>query len=86
MAQAYNETPAHTTLQKLKSMIGKQPGDPKKGSKAIVDVVTGKDQQTEGCLRLLLGADCIERATVKANTLRDNIEKSKPIAMQSSFN
>lgn len=60
---------------------GKQPGDPDKAAKAIIEVVTqnGKGQKYEGVMRLALGNDALDRAKTKLKNWTSDVERTEAL-------
>ncbi|KAF4549847.1 Short chain dehydrogenase-like protein 66 [Elsinoe fawcettii] len=85
VSRPYQGTVAEQNAKRLVQGHMKQPGDPVKAAQAIVDVVT---KQSEGRsitgLRLPLGQDAIARAEGKVQSLTDDLEKARRIAMSTA--
>ncbi|MEU7577300.1 oxidoreductase [Streptomyces sp. NPDC041068] len=56
---------------------GRQPGDPAKAAKAVVDIT----EATEPPLRLQLGADAIERVEAKLDLVRRELDQWRHVAL-----
>ena len=72
------------TLDMLDRANGKQPGDPVKAARAIVEVVsgTGDAGHLKGkTLRLPLGEDCVARLEAKIKRLTDDLQTARTVAM-----
>ncbi|MGC9543177.1 oxidoreductase [Streptomyces sp. UG1] len=64
----------------LASNDGRQPGDPVKAAKAIVDVT----EATEAPLRLQLGADAVERVEAKLDLVRRELDQWRDVALSTA--
>ena len=81
MTPAYKGTPVDDAVKKFEAFNGKQPGDPVKGSKAIVDVINaGCEARGERVLRLPLGSDCVGRMEEKMKALQHDLSAVRAIA------
>ncbi|MGA6169027.1 SDR family NAD(P)-dependent oxidoreductase [Streptomyces sp. NPDC012600] len=60
---------------------GRQPGDPVKAAKAIVDIT----EVTEPPLRLQLGADAIERVEAKLDRVRRELDEWRHVALSTGI-
>ncbi|MFJ9694027.1 oxidoreductase [Kitasatospora sp. NPDC101183] len=60
---------------------GRQPGDPAKAARAIVDVTEAEEPP----LRLQLGADAIERVEAKLDRVRGELDRWRHVALSTSF-
>ncbi|WP_311736940.1 MULTISPECIES: hypothetical protein [Streptomyces] len=60
---------------------GRQPGDPVKAAKAIVDVT----ETAEPPLRLQLGADAVERVEAKLDLVRRELDQWRHVALSTSI-
>jgi hypothetical protein len=69
LSKPYEGTPADEVLQRTKAMAGARLGDPAKAAQRILEVVTGTGmgvgQEMKGCLRVVLGSDCMKVARGK---------------------
>lgn len=87
----YDGTPARGLVDFQHTSNGKQPGDPVKGGKKIVDVATdaagdvlakrGKGE----VLRVLLGSDCFDIAKQKLATMEEQLSIIEEIAKSTDF-
>ncbi|MBT2471191.1 short-chain dehydrogenase/reductase, partial [Streptomyces sp. ISL-66] len=59
----------------------RQPGDPVKGAKAIVDVT----EVAEPPLRLQLGADAVERVEAKLDLVRRELDEWRHVALSTAI-
>lgn len=73
----YSET-AGTFRKKLKSVNGKQEGDPKKAAKAIVDLVDSKNP----ILRLPLGKTALATIEMKLESVKSDLETHRETAQK----
>ncbi|MER5967772.1 oxidoreductase [Streptomyces sp. NPDC002057] len=65
----------------LANYDGRQPGDPAKAAKAIVDIT----EVTEPPLRLQLGADAIERVEAKLDRVRRELDEWRHVALSTGI-
>jgi len=65
----------------LANYDGRQPGDPVKAAKAIVDIT----EVTEPPLRLQLGADAIERVEAKLDRVRRELDEWRHVALSTGI-
>ncbi|MFJ5050122.1 oxidoreductase [Streptomyces sp. NPDC088719] len=65
----------------LATYDGRQPGDPVKAAKAIVDIT----EVTEPPLRLQLGADAIERVEAKLDRVRRELDEWRHVALSTGI-
>jgi NAD(P)-dependent dehydrogenase (short-subunit alcohol dehydrogenase family) len=72
---------AGRTITTMAAHNGKQPGDPRKAARAILRVV----ESPRPPLRLLLGADAVERVTNKLAALRRDLDDWCEVAMSTDF-
>ncbi|WP_329467022.1 oxidoreductase [Streptomyces sp. NBC_01431] len=75
------EAGAGPVREALAHSDGRQPGDPKKGAKAIVDVT----EVAEPPLRLQLGADAIERVEAKLDLVRRELDQWRNVALSTAI-
>jgi hypothetical protein len=59
---------------------GKQPGDPRKAARALRAIESPRPP-----LRLILGADAVERVTNKLAALRRDLDDWREVAMSTDF-
>jgi NAD(P)-dependent dehydrogenase (short-subunit alcohol dehydrogenase family) len=89
VSEAYKGTPADEIAKRMPAMHGKQPGDPRKAGRLIVEAVTGTGLAGEtkgmGVLRLPLGKDAVQRAYTKIDGFRENVEKVKHVSESAVF-
>ena len=87
MSEAYKGTAADEIAKRMRGVGGKQPGDPAKAGKIIVDVVTGRGsgKDVDGLLRLPLGKDAVQRAYAKIDGFRANVEKVRHTSESAVF-
>jgi hypothetical protein len=66
---------------------GKQPGDPLKGVKAIVDIVRAEDQAAgkEFPRQVVLGTDCYNEAKGQTEKIVARLEEWKGISFSTDF-
>ncbi|MFI6156295.1 oxidoreductase [Kitasatospora sp. NPDC051170] len=60
---------------------GRQPGDPVKVAKAVLDVTEAQEPP----LRLQLGTDAVERIEAKLNRVREELDRWRHVALSTSF-
>ena len=87
ISEPYKGTPADLIAQRISSTHGQQPNDPQKAGQALIEAVTGsgRGKDVEGCLRLPLGKDAVQRAYTKINDFSSNVEKVKHISEWTGF-
>ncbi|MGU3290858.1 SDR family oxidoreductase [Williamsia sp. M5A3_1d] len=68
-------------IEGMKGMNGKQPGDPAKLARALLEI-TGQDDPLQ---RFIAGADAIEAAEIKAHELLDQAAASRELGAGLSF-
>jgi NAD(P)-dependent dehydrogenase (short-subunit alcohol dehydrogenase family) len=89
MTKAYTDGPVDAFLKKYPTLHGKQPGDPEKAAKIIVDVVTGvgvgADEEVKKCLRLPLGNDAMQFGRDYIQKLTHNFDVMEPLARNAVF-
>lgn len=87
----YDDSPARALVEFQHSSNGKQPGDPVKGGKRIVDVATdmaGEDLAKRGkgeILRILLGSDCFDTVKQKLTKMGEQLTAIEDIARSTDF-
>lgn len=69
------------TMQWLKEMDGKQPGDPAKAAAAMIQVVESKDPP----LRLALGADAVSAIDAKLESVKAELDAWKTVSIDTAF-
>ncbi|MEU6967090.1 oxidoreductase [Kitasatospora aureofaciens] len=74
-------TAAGPVREALAHYDGRQPGDPVKAAKAIVDVT----ETAEPPLRLQLGADAVERVEAKLDLVRRELDQWRYVALSTSI-
>ncbi|MER7770772.1 oxidoreductase [Kitasatospora sp. NPDC096140] len=74
-------TAAGPVREALAHYDGRQPGDPVKAAKAIVDVT----ETAEPPLRLQLGADAVERVEAKLDLVRRELDQWRHVALSTSI-
>ena len=82
LTPAYENTPAHATMQKMQAYGGKQAGDADKAAARILEAITGEGLGGEygGGLRLLLGPDSLVRMGNKVAALKGTLEGCERVA------
>jgi NAD(P)-dependent dehydrogenase (short-subunit alcohol dehydrogenase family) len=76
----YEGTAARNTSDGLDAYNNNQPGDIKKGAKAMIDVLTGEDIP----LRLVLGSDALEIINGKCNSTIKLLAEWKEVSMSTN--
>ncbi|MEV7027938.1 oxidoreductase [Kitasatospora sp. NPDC093558] len=74
-------TGAGPVREALASYDGRQPGDPAKAARAVVDVT----ESDEPPLRLQLGADAVERVEAKLDLVRRELDRWRHVALSTSL-
>ena len=87
VSQAYKGTIVETFTKHFKELEGKQKGDTDKGVSRIYDAIMGEGwgKGKEQYLRLLIGADCYQRASNAVREKLENVEAMKEIAESTDF-
>ncbi|KAE8356077.1 hypothetical protein BDV28DRAFT_127879 [Aspergillus coremiiformis] len=88
LSEPYRGGPVDTTLEILKTIQGKQQGDPEKAVARIFETVVGEGVAggLKGkILRLPLGPDCVQRMTAKLEKASKDLEAAREIAMSTNF-
>jgi NAD(P)-dependent dehydrogenase (short-subunit alcohol dehydrogenase family) len=80
MLPAYAET-LGPFRRSLAETDGKQPGDPKRGARAIVAVVNAPDPP----LRLALGEACVQGIETKLGSMRKELDEWRNVSLSTSF-
>lgn len=86
--EVYKGTIVDQFMQKFHAADGKQPGDPEKAARYIVEIASGEGQAgpLKGkLLRLVLGKDAYTRTTTKIDRLRKDMEASQDITFSTDF-
>ena len=68
---------AGRTIKTIAERNGKQPGDPRKAARAIIKAV----ESPHPPLRLVLGADAVERVTNKLAAVRHDLDDWREVSM-----
>lgn len=87
ISQAYEGTVVEETVTAFKGIKGKQPGDPVRAGRRIVEVVhgIGKAEGLEGNLRVQLGSDAVEKTRGKVEGLRGDWRRAGKVGMACGF-
>ena len=72
---------AGRTIKTIAERNGKQPGDPRKAARAIIKAV----ESPHPPLRLVLGADAVERVTNKLAAVRHDLDDWREVSMGTDF-
>jgi len=72
---------AGSTIKTIAERNGKQPGDPRKAARAIIKAV----ESPHPPLRLVLGADAVERVTNKLAAVRHDLDDWREVSMGTDF-
>ena len=72
---------AGRTIKTIAERNGKQPGDPRKAARAIIKAVESRHPP----LRLVLGADAVERVTNKLAAVRHDLDDWREVSMGTDF-
>jgi len=72
---------AGSTIKTIAERNGKQPGDPRKAARAIIKAV----ESPHPPLRLVLGADAVERVTNKLAAVRQDLDDWREVSMGTDF-
>jgi NAD(P)-dependent dehydrogenase (short-subunit alcohol dehydrogenase family) len=76
----YNETTGNF-LEWLQQMDGKQPGDPEKAAKAMIQAV----ESDKPPLRLALGEDAVEEIEQKLQSVKDDLDQWRDVSINTAF-
>ena len=85
LSEAYRGTPAGEIVERMKTVHGKQPGDPVKAARVIVEVVSRGGEVDGKVIRLPLGRDAVQRAYAKIEHFSKNVEDVKGISESVGF-
>jgi hypothetical protein len=89
ISQPYEGTPADKMVRMTEDMANMRLGDPAKAAQRILEVVTGTgmatSQEVKGCLRVLLGSDCLKVAREKWIAFGKNLDAMGEIAASTAF-
>jgi hypothetical protein len=89
LSKPYKSTPADKMLQMTKAMASARLGDPAKAAQRILEVVTGTGmgdgEEVKGCLRIVLGNDCMKVARGKWREFGRNLDVMEEIAGSTAF-
>ena len=90
LSKPYEDTLVHKQIDRIEAGPaghGKQPGDPDKAAKAIIEVVTqnSKGQKYEGVIRLALGNDAVDRARAKTKAWISDIDKTEALGRSAGY-
>lgn len=86
LTSAYNGGPVEAVLTWLDEDNGKQPGDPVKGARAIVDVVNAECKVGgEQVLRLPLGSDCVDKINATMRSREHDVRACDTIARSTDY-
>jgi NAD(P)-dependent dehydrogenase (short-subunit alcohol dehydrogenase family) len=72
---------AGSTIKTIAERNGKQPGDPRKAARAIIKAI----ESLHPPLRLVLGADAVERVTNKLAAVRHDLDDWREVSMGTDF-
>ncbi|GHO47295.1 oxidoreductase [Ktedonospora formicarum] len=67
--------------EQVRHINGKQPGDPKRAAQAMIQVV----ETAHPPLRLVLGADALERVRHKLQQVKEEVDTWEPITVSTAF-
>ncbi|OJJ29877.1 hypothetical protein ASPWEDRAFT_122309 [Aspergillus wentii DTO 134E9] len=86
MTKDYEGTPLAAAMGIWDTYAGKQPGDPVKAVERILDVIQlqGVGEGKGHLLRLPLGTDCFPRMVAKIDTVKQNLEEVREIALSTA--
>ena len=86
------ENPASAVIQKMRSVAGKQPGDPQKAAERMWDVIAGtglgeplKEKGIGKVLRVLLESDSLGRIQIAIDMRRETLTDLDAIAKSCDF-
>jgi NAD(P)-dependent dehydrogenase (short-subunit alcohol dehydrogenase family) len=89
MTQDYVGGPIDDFLKMYPTRHGKQPGDPVKAAKIIIDVATevgpGADEEVKKCLRLPLGNDAIDFGRKYFEKLKHDFDVVETLARSADY-
>lgn len=75
------ENTAHLSKKTITGYSGNQPGDPVKGSKAVLQIIEEKNPP----LRLLLGKIAMQRGRAKIKLMQDDFDKWEALSISADF-
>jgi NAD(P)-dependent dehydrogenase (short-subunit alcohol dehydrogenase family) len=90
--EAYVGGSVDATVSALAGLSGKQPGDPERAGRQIINIVdgteNGKEFQGKGIgevLRIALGSDCFDTCTAKLASLSEAFKLTEKVARSGDF-
>lgn len=83
----YEHSPASETKAEFRELDGRQPGDPAKGARRIVEMLTGTGGAVGGVLpgRFLLGEDALAIMTVVSGRFKDETDVWRSMSVGTDF-
>lgn len=89
MTKDYVGGPIDQFLQAYPTRHGKQPGDPGKAAKIILDIATevgvGADEEIKKCLRIPLGNDAVDFGRKYFKKLQHDFDAAESVARSADF-
>ena len=89
ISKPYERTSADKMVRMTQDLANMRLGDPAKVAQRILEVVTGTgmatSQEVKGCLRVLLGSDCLKVVREKWITFGKNLDAMGEIAASTAF-
>jgi NAD(P)-dependent dehydrogenase (short-subunit alcohol dehydrogenase family) len=87
----YEGTPAKELVKLQQEMSGRQPGDPVKAAKRVIEVITKtagdvlSEKENVDVLRVFLGRDSIAAGRLKIKTFDESLSTQEGIAQSTDF-
>ena len=85
----YKDTPADAVLQRTQNLKEMKLGNTENAAQRLLEVVTGtgmaESEDVKGCLRVILGEDCLKSARNKWSTFGKNLDIMEEIAMSTGL-
>ncbi len=89
LSDHYKGTPAEAVLTRTQNMKGIKLGNTEKAAERILEIVTctgmAESEDVKGCLRVILGADCLKSARDDWKAFGKNLDIMEEIAMSTGL-
>ena len=89
MTPDYIDGPIHKSLEAYPTKHGKQPGDPERAARIVIDVATevgvGAEDEVKKCFRLPLGNDAVDFGRAHLKKLTYDFDTTERLARTADF-